>query len=250
MLLTQNACICSILEGVSVWNTWRDNNPTIFPDLYHARITRGKLNSINLSGADLRKSYMDQTDLCESDLRASNLSQSRYESCVFDRAKLNEANLRNGKIRSVSFVGADLSNADLRGVDIQDADFSNANLRGAIFRGAKISNSKFINADLRYATFQSCLLKLTDLHSANLQHSRWSHATVHLCSLNDCLVYGISAWDVKLKDTYQDALVITRPSIAPITVDNLQLAQTIFLFLENRNVRLAIDAFAGKSCLY
>jgi hypothetical protein len=67
--------------------------------------------------------------------------------------------------------------------------------------------------------------------------------------LTGCNIYGISAWELKLKDAKQIDLVITPEGESAITVDNLEVAQFIYLLLRNENVRNAIDTITSKVVL-
>jgi hypothetical protein len=63
-------------------------------------------------------------------------------------------------------------------------------------------------------------------------------------------IYGIAAWDLKLtSDTRQDNLIITPPDEAIITVDNIKVAQFIYLLLNNEEVRHVIDTITSKAVL-
>jgi hypothetical protein len=63
------------------------------------------------------------------------------------------------------------------------------------------------------------------------------------------LVYGISAWNVKLEDATQLNLVITHNKEPVITVDNLEVAQFIYLLLHNEKIREVIDTITSKAVL-
>lgn len=65
----------------------------------------------------------------------------------------------------------------------------------------------------------------------------------------ECRIYGLSAWDLQLDDTQQKNLIIA-PSGAPmVTVDNLEVAQFIYLLLNNKRVRQVIDTVTSKVVL-
>jgi hypothetical protein len=73
-----------------------------------------------------------------------------------------------------------------------------------------------------------------------------------LCGANHSgsSIYGIAAWDVKLtSDTRQENLIITPPSEPAITVDNIKVAQFIYLLINNKEVRHVIDAITSKAVL-
>ncbi len=64
-----------------------------------------------------------------------------------------------------------------------------------------------------------------------------------------CFIYGISAWNVKLEGATQDSLVITPYNEPTITVDNLKIAQFIYLLLNNNEIREVIDTITSKVVL-
>lgn len=103
-------------------------------------------------------------------------------------------------------------------------DLSRADLREANFRGADLTE-----ADLQYAT-----LVRTDFSQATLAES---------------VVYGISAWDIKLADAIQTNLSINRPGEPLITVDNLEVAQFLYLMLHNDKIRQVVDTLTSKVVL-
>ena len=59
--------------------------------------------------------------------------------------------------------------------------------------------------------------------------------------LTGCRVYGISAWDLKLDGTKQQDLVITEEGESTLTVDNIEVAQFIYLLLNYQKIRQVID---------
>ena len=68
-------------------------------------------------------------------------------------------------------------------------------------------------------------------------------------TLTGCSIFGISAWAVKLEGATQDSLVITPANEPPITVDNLEVAQFIYLLLNNQKIRQVIDTIISKVVL-
>src|SRR4030095_3020957 len=80
--------------------------------------------------------------------------------------------------------------------------------------------------------------------SASLVETEFSGA-----NLTDCSIYGISAWDLKLEGATQLNLLITPPNESAITVDNLEIAQFIYLLLNNQKIRQVIDTITSKVVL-
>ena len=67
--------------------------------------------------------------------------------------------------------------------------------------------------------------------------------------LDDCRIYGISAWDLKGKPKRQLNLIITDIGEPEITVDDIEVAQFIYLMLNNEKIRNVIETIAKKAVL-
>ena len=68
-------------------------------------------------------------------------------------------------------------------------------------------------------------------------------------NLTGCQVYGISVWNVNLAGAQQSDLVITDVGEPVITVDNLEVAQFIYLLLHNEKIRNVIETITSKAVL-
>jgi hypothetical protein len=69
-------------------------------------------------------------------------------------------------------------------------------------------------------------------------------------TLTDCRIYGISAWDVRLSEgTKQRGLIITPSNEAAVTVDDLEVAQFVYLLICNEKIRRVIDTVGKKGVL-
>ena len=69
-------------------------------------------------------------------------------------------------------------------------------------------------------------------------------------TLTGCRIYGISAWSVKLSErTKQQDLVITADDEPAVTVDNIEVAQFVYLLLHNEKIRDVIDTVGKKGVL-
>jgi hypothetical protein len=68
-------------------------------------------------------------------------------------------------------------------------------------------------------------------------------------NLMGCQVYGISAWNINLTGAQQSDLIITQRDEPVITVDNLEVAQFIYLLLHNEKIRDVIDTIGKKGVL-
>jgi uncharacterized protein YjbI with pentapeptide repeats len=154
-------------------------------------------------------------------------------------ANLIEANLNQANLRRANLSGADVRWADLRGAKLNQAKFfwanlSRANLSRANLMDANLSEAKLFKANLNEADLTRASLIKTDLEGADL---------------TGCRVYGISAWDLNLVETIQKDLVITLPEASAITVDGIEVAQFIYLMLNNDKIRKIINIAGRKGVL-
>jgi len=67
--------------------------------------------------------------------------------------------------------------------------------------------------------------------------------------LIDCSIYGISAWNVVLDGAVQAGLRIVPLNEPAVLVDDLEVAQFMYLLLRNENVRKAIDTITTRVVL-
>jgi uncharacterized protein YjbI with pentapeptide repeats len=254
--------------GVQAWNDWRrhfvskPNAVEAGMDGLDEFLLFGSdyANRVDLSGANLYGA-----NLSKANLRAADLSGANLEVATLYGADLSGANLSGAKLTWARLDGADLSSANLseadaNGAHLRGVDLSGANLQGAILAGAVLCDVNLSRANLQRANLQRADLSGTNLTSANV-----SGANLHWANLSETQlvrtdfcdatltasnVYGASVWDTKINDqTNQQNLVITRGGEAAITVDNIKVAQFIYLLLNNQDIRDVIDTIGKKGVL-
>ena len=75
-------------------------------------------------------------------------------------------------------------------------------------------------------------------------------AKLNRAILTGCRVFGISAWGlIGLEEAEQSSLVLTPYGESVITVDNLEVAQFIYLLLQSEKIRNVIDTLTSKVVL-
>lgn len=251
-------------QGVAVWNQWRREHPEIQPSLNEANLSRANLENAYLSGADLSTADLSGARLLQADLSYACLSAANLSRASLTGANLEETNLSGADLSgawiSVAFLSmANLSRTSLTGADLDDADLSRtdlstANLRGAHLRRAYLLQADLRGADLRGADLSETNLLQADLHGANLRGADLSRATLVETNLTEailtqCTIYGISVWDVQLAGAIQDNLIITPPDEPAITVDDLEVAQFIYLLLNHQKLRNVLNAVTQRGVL-
>lgn len=133
----------------------------------------------------------------------------------------------------------DLSAVNLKGAHLEDVNFSGTNLERANLENTDLRGANLRHANLRYANLKNADLAVADMCGANLENAL----------LVDCRVYGVSAWDVNLNGTIQRNLNISGSIGQKLFVDNLKIAQFLYLLLNESDIREAIDTITSKVVL-
>jgi uncharacterized protein YjbI with pentapeptide repeats len=226
----------SILEkGVKNWNSWREQNKDIQPFLtgadlrklslkgvnfQNAHLQFAKISNIDLSNADLSGAHLDSADLHQSNLSGTNFTRAMANFADFVQTNLSKANLSEAFLNDTNFYEADFTDANLQNAWLLDANLTGANLTRANLTDAKLIQTRLIETNLSNAILQNC----------------W--------------IYGVSVWNSNLTDATQSNLMIAAKKEDPIiTVDNIEVAQFIFLLLNNKKIREVIDTLTTKMVL-
>lgn len=262
-------------QGVDVWNKWREDNPDVKPDLSEANLNQvelieADLSKADLSGATLRDANLRLADLSGANLSSADLFEADLVEAILRKALLSKANLSIAQLIEADLRGANLSEADLGGArlcgadlrsvnlseadlswsdlieaDLSGADLSEANLGGARLCGADLRDADLSWSDLSESDLREAKLISTDMTRASLVESDMSGAI-----LSRCKVYGISSWDIITDDeTKQDSLIITPVGDQEIAVDNLEIAQFLYLILNNKKLGYFFTVMRKKAVL-
>lgn len=163
-------------DGWRSWNEWREQQPTIIPDLSGADLQGIDLGEFNLmdadlSGADLSEANLRDTNFCSATLRHANLSKANLLFAGFDDANLEGANLSCTNLGFASLTDAVLNGVNFSFATLRETNFFKATLRGANLSAANLRGTNFTNADLSqvdlsYATFSHVILNNTNFAEA------------------------------------------------------------------------------------
>ena len=268
-------------EGVEAWNQWRVQNAGLHldPNKLHIDLSRADLRNAKLRKANLGRTNLERAELIGADLRGANISGSNLRWVDFRKANLGQAdlsgsnvhgaNLREAKLRKVNLrkailAWADLSHADLTGADFTGAeldgtnlswtDLSGANLSGlhligADFRVTRLNRADLTKADLRDANFSHADLTGADLSGADLRSAILVRTNLESANLTGSRVYGASTWNLHLANSIQKNIIITPEGEPTIQVDRLDIAQFLYLLLNNAEIRHVIDTITSKVVL-
>lgn len=274
--------------GVNAWNAWRDQKPTVKPKLIalmssHVacqleEITKGfdievhyswnpvhnvtqlHLQNVNLSNTTLSSLSLESVNLFNADLRGANLNR-----CALDNAILQDTDFRGASLDQVRFQGANLMGANFEGVDLSRVNLCGANLAYANLRHAKLpygylsGGTIFIDANLEKANLQNAFLSEADLTRANLKDANLSEADLssavlvntnfESANLSGARIFGASVWGCNLKGATQTDLIISPETEPTVTSDSLEVAQFLYLIMNNEAIRDVVDVVTSKAVL-
>ena len=247
--MPDHAHVERIKEGVKVWNRWRLAEPDTRPDLSQANLkdanlagvdlSRAALWQTDLSGANLAEANLVGADLYGARLCRTNLAGARLDEADLSSTDLTRANLSGAGLAQANLVHANLHGTDLRGADLDWADLSEADLFGGMAEGADFHAADLIRTNLTNA----------NLAGANLTEARLVETKLRGADLSGCHVYGTSVWKANLEGATQTDLVVTPSDEPEVTVDDLEVAQLVYLLLDNEKIRNFIDSLTSKAVL-
>ena len=244
----------AILEGARLMDA-----TLLGANLWKAYFRKADLTRANLEGADLHEAYLGRANLEVANLKGANFRGADLHGAYLERADLTRANLHGAILEgahlmdatllganfwNASFRRADLTRANLEGADLHEANLAGANLAGANLDGADLTGASFEGANLGKASFRRA-----DLTRANLTGALLIKTDLSEAIFTNCIIYGVSAWEVNLDKATQKGLIITSGKGSIITVDDLEVAQFIHLILHNIKLRNVINTMTGKAVL-
>jgi uncharacterized protein YjbI with pentapeptide repeats len=246
--------LARLRQGVGVWNNWLNRKHHAWGGLPWMNPSEADLSEADLSGADLGGANLREANLREANLSGAVLEEAilvraDLSRAILDHADLDDADLGGANLRQANLSGAHLNEANLRAADLGGANLRQANLSQAILVEAKLGGADLGGAILFGAHLGGAILKKAKLGGADLQSAILIQTDLANADLTGCRIYGISAWDLNLEGAAQRDLVITRPNEPEITVDNLEVAQFIYLLINNSKIRGVIDTITSKVVL-
>ncbi|MAU12654.1 MAG: hypothetical protein CL607_22725 [Anaerolineaceae bacterium] len=156
-------------QGVEVWNQWRQDNPSIRPDLSGASLAKTDLNNGNFRSTNLWSASLWDANFFEADLSEADLS---------------EADLTHAGLLDVHLWGADLEKSNLSGADLSLSNLTRANLSGACLQKTDLTSVALVEAnlsraDLKLANFSGAQLVSTVLADIDLSHTLGLEEVIH-----------------------------------------------------------------------
>lgn len=228
-------------------------------NLSMANLDRAKFSDANLNRTCLDGASLIETDFARASLNGTSLVMAGFTFDKFDAIRSVDTELSRAYIKKINFRGASLTKSNLSVANLPDADFREANLDGANLDGASLmnadfsfSNLRFANlrtANLHHATFDMANLEGADLRNCRLRNSSFVGTDVHRVKISGSRIYGVNVWDLNGEFDEQRELEITNRGDQMVTVDNIEVAQFVYLILNNKRIRDVINTLTSKTVL-
>jgi uncharacterized protein YjbI with pentapeptide repeats len=158
-------------------------------------------------------------------------------------------------IRGMNLGGADFHGVDLRwsaliGMNLSGCNFRSADLMGSNLRDSNCMNADFTHADLQWVQFNRTDLRRATLQNATLRGAVFIRTDASGADFCNSRVFGVSVWSlVTDADTRQTNLVITTDDQSTVTVDDIEVAQFVYLLLNREKLRNVLDTITSKAVL-
>jgi uncharacterized protein YjbI with pentapeptide repeats len=257
-----------IEKGIRPWNAWRYEHPDQKPDLSGSNLHGVFYGQVYINDAHLSR-VKDEAFGEKDDRRAIRLHalteanlHARFLADV-DAVNLADTNLEGAQLSLADLTGANLSGATLIGAHLNDARLLGANLIKANLNGAELSRANLTRANLSGATLVDANLSRARLGWADLLQTDFTGADLRdaylvgttaigtnfaRTNLTHCRIYGISAWNVELEGAIQSNLIVNEYEPF-VQVDDLEVAQFVYLLLDRSKLRKMLTTLGEKAVL-
>ena len=231
--------------GYLKWSEWRKEKQVAKPNLKNADLNKVELlkydfNNADFEGANLKDAKLIHCEFMGSNLKDVNLENANCSFSNFTKAILNNANFTSAQLINTTMIECICNNAKFIDASIVQnlsgkSDFSNCD-----FTASKIVLTNLVGCNLRETKFIDCYLNGSNLSRANLDNSTIKNSTI----------YGVSAWDLSTEGCLQENLtIINHYNDSVLTVDDLEIANFIYLITNNSKIANAIDSLTTKVVL-
>jgi len=197
--------IAEIRRGSESWNDFRKTVNGAKPILRNINFATQFPNQSNVYNLP----ELENFNFSNCDFHSSSFRNGSYINCVFDFSSINFS-------------------------DLVDAYFYNCTFKNSSLRVSKIGSAHFINCNFENSDLSYCSAEKTDFTGSVFKNTRLEYIRFVKCNFSDtkinyCFFYGTSTWDIIADDSIQQDIVITSNDDNLITVDNIELAQFIYL---------------------
>lgn len=213
-------------------------------NLSGANLTEANFSEANCHGVNFSKAELSNSDFFNANLTEAYFFRCEMSNANFSQSSMRKCNLKNANLTNANLSHTGLSKSNLKNVQAMNADFSHSYLGKADLTRGDFEAANFFAANFSEANLTRANLCFTNLRRAILVRTNLSGSNI-----NSACVYGTSVWDIAGDPKTQNSLTITPEDLPEITVDELEVAQFVYLLLNNSKIRNAIDTITSKAVL-
>lgn len=252
--------------------------------LGNANFNGVKANHANFKNAYFNNSQFENSDLRDSDFRATIIKDSNFNCSLCNRANFSGSRIQNTSLRRANIRESQFCSTILDNVDLTKAHFERSLFRDAIIIDSKLPLVKLNDSQILYTKIHNCNFKTgmlynsifdscefekcdfsktfftsgklnnscirdTNLTRIDFRNTQLTSDTFINCNLSKSKIFGVSAWKLSLKNTSQEDLRISDSGEPKITIDNIEVAQFIYLLINNEKLRSVISTITSKVVL-
>lgn len=217
--------IIELQKGSKYWNVYRKKN-------VDRKINLRQFDFDNIHSedkGDYGTAYLENLDFSNVDLHMSTLRNGMFINCNFDNSSF-----KWGDLCFAYFSNCSFKNAQLNVSRVGSASFNACNFDGAELDYISAEDTEFLNCSFHNTSFRKAEFIGTNFTGSEL---------------NNCDIYGISSWDLILNDTKMNELSVAKDENECLIVDDIEIAQFIYLLVTNEKMRNVIDTMTSKVVL-
>jgi uncharacterized protein YjbI with pentapeptide repeats len=258
-------------------------------NLQKTHLGNANFKGVKANHANFRNAYFNKSTFESSDLRDTNFKGTIIKNSNFDFSLCNRSDFSGSRIQKTSFISANIRESQFCSTLLDGVSLTKAHFERSLFRDAKlfnselplvklndsqillteISNCNFKTSMLYNSIFDGCKFEKCDLSNAlftsgkinnsiilesnltkiNFRNSQLTADTFVGCDLSKSKIFGVSAWKLSLINTIQEDLRISDVGEPKITIDNIEVAQFIYLLINNEKLRNVISTITSKVIL-
>lgn len=258
-------------------------------DFQKCHLGKANFKNVIARESNFRKAYFNESDFENADLRDSSfkatvIRNSIFKNSLINRADFSGSNLKNSificaNIRDSLFCSTRLDNINMIKVHFERSLFREAKFLNSEMALVKLNDSRILHTDFSNCNFENSMLydsvfdfcqfkdcnltktrftegrlnnsKIDDtiMRGVNFRNTQLSSDVFTNCDLSNSKIFGISAWRLSLINSLQENLRISDVNEPVITIDNIEVAQFIYLLINNEKLRDVINTVTSKVVL-
>lgn len=167
----------------------------------------------------------------------------------FSNIDMNMVTMRNGMYEDCDFSGSSLPFSDLCYGYFNNCDFTGAKIAVTKVGSAVFRNCCFDKANMNYISAENTEFIDCSFIGTTFRNAKFVGTDFSGSKLYNCDIYGVSTWDLILENTSMRELSIAKEDQDSLIVDDIEIAQFLYLLVTNEKLRKTIDIITSKVIL-